>query len=1552
MAERKIILHGLREYILIIACIIFLSCFVLPSPVLGADLETNLLQNGNGDLTYANDADKLMSNHGWTGGNTINWYAYPGDAEIIPVSPNYFLGYYNHPVVYGTSSYSTYQDVDVSSQAGKINAGQIIAELTGYIQKTGSSSSSAKIGLQALDAGGNLTSLGEYTSTTLGSWQAISIREGVPTNTIALRVILTGIDIKGGYIAFDDLALKLKQDTSNPPAISAIDNQSNNSGETLGPIAFTISDADTDVNALTVNITSDNTTLIPAANISKTANGGNCTVSFTSVSGNTGSATITIAVSDGNKTTYQLFTVTVYPNVQVGSELLINGNCSSLTGWKGSEISRFTSGTKFVVSTILEPTSEIYIYQNINLGKFAVPIDAGLLNYTAVINSSSTGKLMVEGLNSYGSVIWTSNSGKTASGTIAPQTRSLQVYVGGAVNTWVDDISCIISGANLPNMTAIANQNIDIGASKKLDFVVAYAGNSISLNAVSSNAELLPDTNLVLDGSGYNRSISITPIVGKSGSAVVTISSNGTVLQTFTVVVNKTDQYISGTTTYNKTYGDSNFALDCTANTEVTYTVTSGESFITLTGDTVTINGTGTATITASAAASDYYNAAGDLTITVNIAAAIKPIPVNALNFDGVDDYVMIADNDDNISAFTIETWVKWDPDSPADIQFICGKGVEQMELHTGSNNDIRFIPTSGVLLDATNVLPVGIWTHIAVVYDPTAASAKMYVNGNEVPLTNHGSNALSTAVGNTSTSFFLGRRSDGSYSFKGSLDELRIWNRVRSQQEILTDYVNELDVAAPSGLVSCYHFNQGIAGGNNAASTILPDLTGNYNGTLTNFALKGSSSNWVDSEAWAGVNTYTVTYDNNGATSGTVPNDNRQYVEGAAASVKGGGQLVRTGYTFGGWNTTKDGSGSHYAENSSLVVGSDNVILYAQWDGVVVAANATAGGDALVNSVEQADGFKVVAQCSHATSTLYVVPSGTALNSDAIILAAIGNQVSAGAFTDTTIAISANHTGVVDGTAYQVYAIDGAGNISASGTAFTVNLAAPIEKYKALKFDGSDDYVSLADNDENISALTMESWVKWEPVSPTDVQFICGKGSEQMELHTGGGAGANGIRFIPTTGVYLDAVSVLPVGVWTHVAVVYQPSTELAKMYINGNEAALSNKGANPLSTPVGNTSVSFNLGIRSSISYPFKGTLDDFRIWNRVLTQNEIRLDMINNPVGTELQTGLVSSYGFNDGIVGADNTARFTLTDATGNFNGTLNHFALSGTSSNWVAGDASSTVPGYTVTYDANEATSGTVPVDSFRYVQGAQAKIKENSGSLARTGYTFAGWKTADVNGTVYHSGDNFTMEAATATLYAQWTIIPTTGTISGTVTDGSNPVEGATVSTTVSDKVYSATTSADGSYTIENVPAGSGYSLTAAKDGYQSNSKTNVSVTAGAATTDADITITAVDQCFIATAAFGSKLQSAVVLLRQFRDRILMPHVWGRAFVDFYYRHSPPIAAYIAGSEPLKALVRVLLLPLIAAAYLLLHPLTGWGCLGLLIIMWLLKKRVVVFINE
>ena len=78
-------------------------------------------------------------------------------------------------------------------------------------------------------------------------------------------------------------------------------------------------------------------------------------------------------------------------------------------------------------------------------------------------------------------------------------------------------------------------------------------------------------------------------------------------------------------------------------------------------------------------------------------------------------------------------------------------------------------------------------------------------------------------------------------------------------------------------------------------------------------------------------TDTYSVTYDANGATSGIVPAQQTKYHGVELIVVANTGSLVRTGYTFAGWNTESDGTGSDYSAGYAYSVNTA-AILYAKW--------------------------------------------------------------------------------------------------------------------------------------------------------------------------------------------------------------------------------------------------------------------------------------------------------------------------------------------------------------------------------------------------------------------------------------------------------------------------------------------------------------------------------------------------------------------------------------------------------------------------------------------
>jgi len=113
-------------------------------------------------------------------------------------------------------------------------------------------------------------------------------------------------------------------------------------------------------------------------------------------------------------------------------------------------------------------------------------------------------------------------------------------------------------------------------------------------------------------------------------------------------------------------------------------------------------------------------------------------------------------------------------------------------------------------------------------------------------------------------------------------------------------------------------------------------------------------------------INTYTLTYDGNGNDGGTAPVDGSDpYNYNTTVTVLGAGTLTKTGYTFAGWNTAADGSGTSYSATQTFSI-SGNVTLYAQWS---CTAPAIVGG-INPNSTSLCAGSSLVLTLTNVTGT------------------------------------------------------------------------------------------------------------------------------------------------------------------------------------------------------------------------------------------------------------------------------------------------------------------------------------------------------------------------------------------------------------------------------------------------------------------------------------------------------------------------------------------------------------------------------------------------------
>lgn len=147
--------------------------------------------------------------------------------------------------------------------------------------------------------------------------------------------------------------------------------------------------------------------------------------------------------------------------------------------------------------------------------------------------------------------------------------------------------------------------------------------------------------------------------------------------------------------------------------------------------------------------------------------------------------------------------------------------------------------------------------------------------------------------------------------------------------------------VTPTSIVVNCKLYNSSKSATlkvNGSATQNVPSSSGNLTFAITSpityIELVSNKYIWIKSVTVNTAAGYKVTYDKNGATSGSVPTDATSYNSGATVTVKSNsGNLAKTGYTFGGWNTKSDGTGTNYTAGSGTFTITANTTLYAKWN-------------------------------------------------------------------------------------------------------------------------------------------------------------------------------------------------------------------------------------------------------------------------------------------------------------------------------------------------------------------------------------------------------------------------------------------------------------------------------------------------------------------------------------------------------------------------------------------------------------------------------------------
>jgi hypothetical protein len=176
------------------------------------------------------------------------------------------------------------------------------------------------------------------------------------------------------------------------------------------------------------------------------------------------------------------------------------------------------------------------------------------------------------------------------------------------------------------------------------------------------------------------------------------------------------------------------------------------------------------------------------------------------------EDHAFILDADqvdlEGMSAITVEAWVKLS-ETDALIQNIVTKGIggfgsgqHSFRLYV-SNKIVWFVLSDDGTVDFSHSLAVrtqnnaiindGQWYHVAFSVDLADESAQAYIDGLPVDTTDPAANAIGTPIFDSTVPVCVGCvfDSDSEYvsGFDGNIDEVRIWNDIRTDEEIFDTY-------------------------------------------------------------------------------------------------------------------------------------------------------------------------------------------------------------------------------------------------------------------------------------------------------------------------------------------------------------------------------------------------------------------------------------------------------------------------------------------------------------------------------------------------------------------------------------------------------------------------------------------------------------------------------------------------------------------------------------------------------------------------------------------
>ena len=558
------------------------------------------------------------------------------------------------------------------------------------------------------------------------------------------------------------------------------------------------------------------------------------------------------------------------------------------------------------------------------------------------------------------------------------------------------------------------------------------------------------------------------------------------------------------------------------------------------------------------------------------------------LSFDGADDLVTVADSAklDLADKMTLSAWVRptdstgWRTalmkERPNGLSYaLYSAGFTQPSGYVNIGNDVA--------LTGPSALPVNTWSHLTFTYD--GATIRLYVNGTEVASAPQaGSAPASTGA------LRLGGNGVWGEHFAGVLDDVRVYNRALSPAEVTADRDTPVssDTTPPSAPASLT-----ATGGLGAVSLSWPAATDDVG--VTAYDVHRGTPGFTPSPANRVATTTAPTHTDPGLAAGT-------YAYRVVARDGGG-------------------NASSPSPQATAVVTADttapSVTVTAPTgtvSGVVQpTATATDSGSGVAGVQFLLNGQPLGAED---TTAPYAVSWDTRSVSNGVWgLTARARDNAGNTATSPLVSVTVSNTGPPPGAPVASYNFnettgtllpDRSGNTN-NGTVSGATWA-PGHTGGGLAFDGLDDMVTVADTPalRLTTAMTLSAWIR--PTGASDWRTVLMKEAPaglSYALYSDNAAGRpSGYGRLGPADVSVTAPATLPTNTWSHVTLTYDGTA--LRLYVEGTLVATETI-TGTLTTSTG----ALRLGGNTVWGEWFSGTLDDVRLYNRVLTPTEITTD-----------------------------------------------------------------------------------------------------------------------------------------------------------------------------------------------------------------------------------------------------------------------------------------------------------------------------------------------------